>query len=145
MRDALLGRWSVVSWYQAYDDGHVVYPFGEDPTGFIDYQDAGYMCCTIARSGRANFETGGQWNASAAEKAAAYDSYLSYSGTFDVVDDTVLHRVRFAIYPNWVGTVQKRVFDLNGDALNLSARLEDGTPEARTAVLQWIRADVEGA
>jgi len=84
MRDALLGRWSVVSWYQAYDDGHVVYPFGEDPTGFIDYQDAGYMCCTIARSGRANFETGGQWNASAAEKAAAYDSYLSYSGTFDV-------------------------------------------------------------
>ncbi len=141
MKEALLGRWSLKSWYQDYDDGRVIYPFGENPKGFIDYQPSGHMCCTIVRGDRRKFTTGGQWNADTAEKAGAYDSYLSYSGTFDVSEKAVLHNVEFAIFENWVGSVQKRVFDLDGDTLNLSARLEENTPEARTAILQWKRSD----
>lgn len=139
MTSQMIDRWNIVSWYQEYDDGRLIHPFGENPEGFLDYQAAGYMCCTIVRPDRQNFTTGGQWNADDREKADAYNGYLSYSGTFEVVGNTVEHKVRYSIFPNWVGSVQKRTFELKGDILDLSARLEDGTAEARTAILRWSR------
>ena len=135
----LAGRWTIVSWEQRYDDGRVVYPLGERLAGFVHY-DNGRMFLVLHKAERPRFTTGGQWNASDAEKARAYDGYMSYGGTYAVEGDEVLHSVEYSLFPNWCGGVQRRRAALKDGLLTLSARLEDGTPEARSANLVWRRA-----
>ena len=98
------------------------------------------MFCLVTRSPRTLFTSGGQWDASDADKAAAYNEYLTYAGTYSLEDDYVTHHVELSIFPNWQGGKQRRkiVRGENGE-LMLVARLEEGTPEARTARLTWRR------
>lgn len=133
------GRWEIQRWEQIYDDGRIMYPMGQEIEGFIEYGPHG-MFCALGSKHRAHFKSGGQWSANDAEKAAAYSTYLSYAGDYEVNGNTVTHKVRFSLFPNWVGSVQRRVAELNGDVLSLTARLEEGTSEARTARLVWKRA-----
>ncbi len=132
------GRWDIVSWNQVYDDGRIMYPMGEDLTGFIEYASQS-MFCVIARGARAPFASGAQWAASDAEKAAAYASYFSYAGDYRLDGDVVVHRVTHSLFPNWVGGEQRRQASLTGNTLHLTARLEAGSAQARTARLIWQR------
>jgi hypothetical protein len=138
-KETIRGRWNILSWEQLYDDGRVVHPMGKELEGFIEYSPFG-MFCAIAKKNREHFTTGGQWSASDAEKAAAYGSYLTYAGPYDVEGDTVQHHVRHSLFPNWEGGSQRRKAVLEGGVLSLTARLEKGTSEARTARLVWTRA-----
>lgn len=132
------GRWNIVSWRQEYDDGRVILPMGDQLNGFVQYHD-GRVVVMVTDATRPNFITGGQWDASTEEKAKAYETGLFYSGPYWVEGDHVFHEIKIASVPNWVGGVQKRRAKLEGDNLQLMARLEDGTKEARTAVLEWQR------
>src|SRR5690606_8643786 len=138
-RGTIKGRWSILAWEQLYDDGRVVSPMGTELEGFIEYSDFG-MFCVVAKKDRPTFTTGGQWNAEDAEKAAAYNSYLTYAGDYEVNGNTITHKVQHSIFPNWVGGSQQRTAELDNDVLSLTARLEEGTSEARTARLKWKRA-----
>lgn len=139
------GRWEIVSWEQQYDDGRRELPMGEHLEGFIQYGADGTMACMIARAERSNFASGGQWNAPDAEKARAYDSMLSYAGRYRIADDVVTHSVELSLYPNWKGGEQPRRFALQADGtLALTARLEHGTPQARTSRLVWQRPHATG-
>lgn len=84
---------------------------------------------------------GGQWNATDAEKARAYDGVMSYCGTYEVQGKEILHRVEFSLFPNWEGGTQRRRAVLKDGELHLTARIEVGTPQARTAKLIWRRAE----
>jgi hypothetical protein len=131
----LLGRWRIVEWVQRYDDGRLKYPLGRKPQGFIQY-DNDRMFCFISDGERPAL-SGSQWTAPEAEKAAAYASCLAYSGSYEIAGDEILHKVDLSLYPNWVGTTQRRRAVLRDRRLALTARLEHGTPEARTAELIW--------
>lgn len=138
--EQILGRWDIVSWLQLYDDGRRQAPLGETLEGFIRYVPDGDMICMIADAGRVNFTSGGQWNASDADKAGAYGTMLAYAGRWRIEGETVVHEVALSLFPNWKGGEQRRQVRLDGDTLFIEARLEDGTPEARTAQLRWRRA-----
>jgi len=140
MTNDIKGRWYVQSWTQEYDDGRVTHPFGEKLEGFIEYGE-GTMFCLVTRSPRTLFSSGAQWDASDADKAAAYNEFLSYAGGYSLDDDHVTHHVELSIFPNWQGGSQRRriVWGENGE-LMLIARLEEGTPNARTARLTWRRS-----
>jgi hypothetical protein len=141
----LVGRWDIISWEQLYDDGRRELPLGESPSGFIRYLADGDMVCMISRAERQRFE-GGQWNAPDAEKARAYDSMLSYCGRYEVDGDIITHRVEASLFPNWIGGAQKRRCEVQADGtLALLARLEENTPQARTARLVWRRHASPGA
>lgn len=133
----LLGRWRIVDWIQRYDDGREHYPLGRSPQGFIQY-DRDRMFCFLCAGERSRL-SGAQWTAPEAEKAAAYASCLAYSGTYEIAGDEILHKVDLSLYPNWVGTTQRRRAVIREGRLALTARLEQGTPEARTAELIWER------
>lgn len=136
-----VGRWEILAWEQAFDDGRRELPMGESLQGFIQYTADGHMACMIARAERPNFTSGGQWNASDAEKAGAYNGMLAYGGRYEVNGDVITHHVDISLFPNWRGGAQKRLVEVNADGtLTLSARLEEGTPQARTARLVWRRA-----
>jgi hypothetical protein len=134
----LLGRWRIVEWVQRYDDGRRIYPYGTNPQGFIQY-DAERMFCFVCSGERAKL-SGGQWTAPDADKAAAYTSCFAYSGTYEVSGSEILHKVDLSLYPNWVGTVQRRSATFIDDGrIALSARMEENTADARTAELIWQR------
>jgi hypothetical protein len=134
------GEWRIQSWVQRYDDGRVEYPMGQQLEGFIRYLPDGRMFCMIARAERSPFVEGGQWNAPPHEKARAYDSMLAYAGRYTVTENAVVHHVELALFPNWQGGTQRRRFEIDEEGtMTLSARLEEGTAEARTAVLAWRR------
>ena len=133
----ILGRWRIVEWVQRYDDGTEKYPLGRKPQGFIQY-DSDRMFCFLCSAERKPL-TGGQWTSPDAEKAAAYASCFVYSGTYEIAGDEILHKVDLSLYPNWVGTTQRRRTLFREGHLALTARLEEGTAEARTAELIWER------
>lgn len=137
---AITGRWQIVAWEQVYDDGRRTYPMGQQVEGFIQYDPDGRMMCMLCRGDRQNFSTGGQWNASLEEQAAAYSSMLAYAGTYTFGGDTVSHHVELSAFPNWKGGIQKRRIEtMDAGRLALVARLEEGSAEARTARLIWTR------
>ena len=136
----LLGRWNILAWEQLYDDGRRQLPLGERLDGFIRYLPDGDMICMIARADQKPFESGGQWNANAEERAGAYSSMLAYAGTWSIAGNVVTHAVNLSLFPGWKGGEQKRHVRLDGDMLCIEAFLEQGTPEARTARLTWRRA-----
>ena len=135
----LAGRWDIVSWEQRYEDGRVMAPLGPDLRGMLLYTPEGNMSVFISRAGRPPFAGGRQFGASAEEKAQAYQTVLSYAGRYVVRGDLVEHHIEVSLFPNWEGQVQKRQFSLDGDTLAIVASLEQGTPEARKAVLEWKR------
>ncbi len=135
----ILGRWEIVSWVQDYDDGRQISPLGEKLEGFIQY-DSDRMICMLVAADRPAFTSGGQWDASDADKAGAYSSMLSYSGAYEIDGQNIHHHVDISLYPGWKGSTQTRRAELGKDGLlYLTARLEDGTTEARTAKLVWRR------
>jgi hypothetical protein len=135
----IIGRWEIVQWVQQYDDGRLVYPMGTELRGFIDY-GASSVLVIIEKAHRAHFFSGGQWNASDTEKAAAYNSYMTYAGDYEVRDNVITHHIKYSLFPDWEGAHQRRTAELNGDRLTLSARVEEGTAQARTIRLEWRRA-----
>ena len=141
--DDILGRWLIVDWRQDYDDGHDTYPLGQGLRGFIEYGTHG-MFCVIEKPDRPALAAS-QWTASDTDKAAAYASYFSYAGDWEIEraegDQVIVaHHVRHSLYPNWEGGVQRRSARLREGLLYLSARFEEGSSQARSAHLIWRRA-----
>lgn len=135
----IVGSWRLSSWAQEYDDGRRVLPMGETPQGLITYTADGHMSVVITGSDRPSFRTGGQWDADVAERAGAYDTCLAYAGRYEVDGDQIQHHVEISLFPDWVGHTQVRQADLSNGQLHLTARAEEGTPQARTARLSWQR------
>ena len=134
------GLWNLLSMEQRYDDGRVIYPFGKNVEGRIYYGADKSMFCAIQKCGRTPFSTGKQWTADDAEKARAYNDYLTYCGRYELDVDTATHHIEISLYPDWIGKQQARKIRLVGGRLHITARLEDNTPEARTSLLVWERA-----
>lgn len=135
----LLGAWAMTGWTQVYTDGRVQEPMGAAPVGRLVYTEDGTMIGVIGAADREPFTTGGQWTASDEEKAAAYSTFLAYSGRFVVEDGYVTHHVEVSLFPNWVGGIQRRRIELDGDTLALTGTIEPGTDQERAARLTWRR------
>jgi hypothetical protein len=135
----LVGTWRLLSWENRTLDGEVSYPLGEDASGYIAYNEDGYMFVAITRAGRRPFAAGDLLSASTAEKADAADTYVSYCGRYEFHGETVIHRVELSLFPNWVGVAQERLVKIDGDTLTLSTHplLLEGREQ--TAHLLWQR------
>jgi hypothetical protein len=72
------------------------------------------------------------------QKAAAFDSYLSYAGRWRLEGGAVVHSVEVALAPNIVGTEQVRSARLEGGRLTLTYDVP-GRDGSRTFHLEWTR------
>lgn len=137
-RSDLLGRWNIDSWMHHYDDGRTRYPMGQALEGFIYYApDAVFV--TVAQRSRPALG-GAPRAAPVAERAAAFDSYFSYAGSWRVEGDTVRHDLEISLWPDWTHGVQIRVGTIHDGVLQLAGRRAHGSPDAYSAVLRWTRA-----
>jgi hypothetical protein len=139
---ALTGAWHLVRWTIEYpSSGRLTQPFGADPEGLLVYTADGYMSAVMQRRNRPPLSRADPHAVSDAEKAAAFATYLHYSGLWSVADGNVTHDVRHAMNPNLIGTRQVRSISLTGDHLELGAEepLETRGTMRRHRIL-WRRA-----
>ena len=73
------------------------------------------------------------------DKRATFDTYFTYSGTYEVRGDKVVHHLELSLFPNWTGGDQEPSFQFSGD------QLISGTPPLalgdteRTLRVVWQR------
>lgn len=115
-RTPLIGSWRLVSFELRNQDGEVSYPFGPDVTGYLFYNEDGYMSAAFMSAKRG---TGPSDDLADAGAATSYDSFMSYCGEYTVEGDKIIHRVEVSSLALWTGTVQERVFKIDGDRLTL--------------------------
>jgi hypothetical protein len=135
----LIGTWRLLSWQnRSVEDGQVSYPLGEDATGYIMYNEDGYMFVAIMAPHRLRFAHDDLLSATK-EEAQAEETYLSYCGRYSFEGDKVVHHVEMSLFPNWIGVDQERLVDLRRSRLTLSTRALLLRGIQQTAHLIWER------
>jgi hypothetical protein len=116
------GTWKLIACENRYEDGQIQQTFGADPLGLLMYDAGGRMSVHLMGRNRTRFTSPDVHGGTPSELKAAFDSYMSYFGTYevDVAAGTVAHHLEACSYPNWVGTTQQRFFKIEGKRLSLS-------------------------
>lgn len=144
--DELAGTWRLVSWQVIHADGRVECPFGQDAVGLLVYDSSGYMSGTMMRADRATFSRprsqAVEFDAGeSAELAAAFNSFLSYAGRWDIGEDgRVRHHVEVASIPGWAGITLVREVELEGEELTLRTPSRTVSGGEQYGMLRWRRA-----
>ena len=148
----LVGLWILVKYVVRFSaDGREVFPLGEDAKGYIYYGADGFMTALMLRNNRPLFQTGDRLGASEEEKVRAFESYISYHGFWEFVEEgyqtRVRHKMAFNIYPNWSGQEQVRFIRyLENGEIELDNYIEENGIR-RVAICRWRRAttgDING-
>jgi hypothetical protein len=137
----LIGRWNLISFEEGSGES-TGYPLGRDAIGQIVYDLAGNMAVQIMKAHRPLFASGDQGVGTMEELSAALSGYVAYCGTYSV-DETarlVTHSLTMSLFPNWVGTEQRRHVVLNGDQLTLSTPPMPFSGLTRVYRAVWRRA-----
>jgi len=117
----LVGHWTLVS-FEIVSGSQTEYPFGRDAIGQITYDTAGHMAVQVMKAGRPTFASVDQAAGTADEVSAAFHGYVAYYGTYRVDEGArvVTHRLTGSLFPNWLGSEQRREIVLEGNRLTLS-------------------------
>lgn len=134
----IIGAWNLVDTFRENPDGTKTPHQGANPKGIIMYTADGHMSAITRASNRPFPATA---DATDADKASMFDSYLSYAGRWSLDGDTVTHHVDHALNENFVGMDRKRVIDHQGDRMVLKGLGGDGTS---TATIIWERPKPAG-
>ena len=122
-RDRFIGTWRLVSWEIREPGGAVRHPFGKNTVGYLIYTADGHMSAEIMDPDRRQsdpdfpLETAAAQTLPEADRARAYDTYLSYCGTYTVEADRVVHHVKAGLIPSWTGSNQPRPCRFEGGRL----------------------------
>lgn len=139
----LVGGWRLASWASLADDGAETHPMGDAPDGLLAYTAAGTMVAIMTVGDRPKFATDDLTGGTPDERAAAFATCIAYAGRFSVEGDTITHRVETSLFPNWIGTEQRRRFALSDDERTLTLMSPPLVMRGTTRVqrLVWQRVD----
>jgi hypothetical protein len=138
----LVGSWDLETFEVELPDGRWVFPMGADASGRLMYGADARMSATLSAAERAPLcvpRLEAFARAPESEKAAAFDSFLSYVGRYSVEEDAVVHHVELASVPNIVGAKQRREATLERDHLILRYAVH-GSRGTRHNILRWRRS-----
>lgn len=137
-----IGTWKLMSIDARRSNGEVTSQrYGPNPIGYLIYDTTGHMAVQIMRPDRPRFAADGIEQETAVEAKAAFDSYGAYFGTYEVneAEGFVIHHVEGSIFPNYIGTEQKRFFELSGDQLVLKPPPQLVAGEQQILRVTWQR------
>ena len=86
---------------------------GDAPDGLLAYSAGGTMIGIMGPGGRPRFATDDVTGGAPGEQARAFTTFIAYGGRYVVDGDTVTHHVETSLFPNWIGTEQRRRFVLS--------------------------------
>ncbi|HNZ65203.1 MAG TPA: lipocalin-like domain-containing protein [Smithella sp.] len=136
------GTWTLKSVVKKSADGVVSRPFAEHPLGYISYMPDGFMHAILMKSGRRlvgvspeelsdalrtkRLFTSLRYIRAGIRHVMSMTSFLSYCGTYDIQGNTIVHHVKAAMVPDWIGTDLKREYRFHENTLTLTARDDAG-------------------
>jgi Lipocalin-like domain len=138
---ALIGVWTLRQYCDITEGLPPQHPFGLNPEGLLIYTADGFVSALLMAPGRPNLSGDGLRDGTPDQYAASGRGFIGYSGVYDVDEDraVVTHEPFVAFAPNMIGTGQKRLVELNGDVLVLTAE------HAQRAGLAAIKSRLEWA
>jgi hypothetical protein len=113
---ALIGSWRLDSFELQSADGSISHPYGRELTGYLFYNEDGYMSAAFMNAARGREQ---ELDLAKAVDASSYDQFMAYTGPFDVHGDKIVHHVEVASLEAFVGSIQERWFKVDGDRLEL--------------------------
>ena len=136
-----VGTWKLISCEAERDDGQVVYPFGANPIGMLMYDATGHMAAQLMRTDRPKFASDDRLRATLEEKRAAFDGFVAYYGTYEVTEEDaiVTHHVEGSIFPNNIGSDQRRGYKFLDGKLLLLPPPREVEGQQQIASLTWER------
>jgi hypothetical protein len=142
-KEQFIGTWTLVSTEHRHSDGQLTYPLGREPVGIIMYDAKGYISVQLMHPDRPAFASGDMDNGTPTEIKSAFEGFVAYFGTYEVNEEkgTVTHHVEGSLFPNWVGSAQRRFFEFSGNRLTLSTPPILIGGEQITVTLVWERAE----
>lgn len=137
----LVGCWRLLRWESVGEDGSITTPMGAEPEGLLAYTADGTMVTNIGRADRPAISSGDLFAGPADERLAAFGSYIAYAARVEMDGETVVHRVVMSLFPNWVGTAQRRHARLSGDGRTLVLTADPFALNGRVSTqrLTWER------
>ena len=135
-RHALCGSWALVSFELRMPNGDLAYPFGREATGYLFYNEQGFMSAAFMGSERVAPQSA---DLADTAKNVNYDQFNAYCGRFDVHGDRIVHHVEVASLTQWCGLDQERIFKIDGDRLILETPPLAINAQAPTGYLVWER------
>jgi hypothetical protein len=134
--EELVGSWRLVSFELRAPDGDVTHPFGKDATGYLFYNEQGFMSAAFMGAKRARPDSD---DLAEAAKGVNFDAFNAYCGPYEVKADRVIHHVEVASLPQFTGTDQERLFSVEGDRLVLETVPLQIAAQTPVGVLIWER------
>ncbi len=137
----LVGTWRLRSWISTGEDGSVAEPMGRSPEGILVYTGGGTMITTIGLPGRPCITGGDILRGPPDEIVAMATTFIAYSGTYRLDGDDVIHDVEMSLFPDWVGTRQRRHVSLSDDGSRLMLSADPMMVRGRISAqrLEWER------
>lgn len=151
-KDQFVGTWKLLEFKSVDSEQKNIYPMGKDPQGYLIYTAEGYMSVSFMMSDRAtmdltpeevqdlkNLKPGlkliqqlPKFIKATLRYFKASRNYVSYSGTYEIQDQQVIHHLDVSLIPDWVNTDLIRNFDFLDDKLILSTPVMGGVSSSLT-------------
>ena len=139
-----IGTWRLASVEARRPNGEVAPTparYGTKTVGYLMYDSTGHVAVQIMRPDRPKFAVNDIDKGTPEELKAAWEGYSAYFGTYEINDAEgfVVHRVEGSSFPNYVGSEQKRFYELSGDTLVLKPPQRQVGNEQLNMRITWQR------
>ena len=118
VENALVGTWQLKSFSLiVVDTKETSRPYGENPTGYIQFSPGGHMVMFLA-AGELKPPAAGHYTD--ADRADVHRGIVgAYAGTYAVEGNKVTYHVLSSWRPEWIGRDQIRYFEIDGTKLTI--------------------------
>jgi hypothetical protein len=115
----LVGTWQLRSFSLiVVDTKEASRPYGENPTGYIQFSPGGHMVMFLAAR---ELKPPAAGNYTDADRADVHRAIVgAYAGTYVVEGNKVTYHVLTSWRPEWIGRDQVRYFEINGKSLTIT-------------------------
>jgi len=106
----LAGTWKITSGVMQVGDETKLTPLGANIVGMMIYTPDGHFCFTAMSANRPKLAGGDRAGGTTEQKAAAYDSYRSFCGRYEVNEQerVITQSYDLTLLPDTTGTTEKR-------------------------------------
>jgi hypothetical protein len=122
VREQLVGSWLMATNTTTGPDGTKVDTYGPNAKGIAIFDSNGRFILITTRSDLPRFASNNRGTGTADENRAVVQGSLAYFGTYSVneTDKSYTVQIEASMYPNWVGTAQKRMIAIAGDEFTIT-------------------------
>jgi hypothetical protein len=141
LQQQLIGTWVLVAVDNIYPDSSRVHPYGDNPQGMLMFDANGNYAIQILKAIRPKIVSGDKNKCTPEEYAALVQGSNSHFGKYlvDEVNKSITFTITHASFPNWEGTVQKRLFNYTGKQIKYTVTNTTQGGQAVIAEVVWRR------